>query len=249
MFISSGYAISQLMDKGMSSGVETVRWKESSISCGYVISSMEVINYILNGKPKPDPVRRLMRDKSQFAAVGYSAMYFCAAIYVVPALLMYMAYEGNLDPKLQDLYYRTFIAKSFIKFLNDLMNINFLYGMTSFTIYNMEMLEKIKMFKPLIRDQEMNLRSFNVLMFRVVFVVGVLLISTFITDLRLVYAFNGVLLNSFIGLIIPGLMGVMRTEQNRSKDSFAAKCSDWLCLIAGALSLLLFFFDLAIGKD
>jgi Transmembrane amino acid transporter protein len=190
-----------------------------------------------------------MRDKTKFTFVGYSALYFCAAIYVVPALLMYLAYEGNQNPKLQDLYYRTFIAKTFIKFLNDLMNINFLYGMTSFTIYNMEMLEKIKIFKPLIRDQDMNLRSFNVLMFRVVFVIAVLVISTFITDLRLVYAFNGVLLNSFIGLIIPGLMGLMRSEKNRERDSIVAKSSDWFCLISGVLSLLLFFMDLAIGKD
>ena len=49
VLISSGYAISHLIDNGVSAGVKDVRWRESSISCGYVISSMEVINYILNG--------------------------------------------------------------------------------------------------------------------------------------------------------------------------------------------------------
>ena len=189
-----------------------------------------------------------MRDKTKFTFVGYTSLYFCAVIYVVPALLMYLAYESEQNP-IPDLYFKKFITTGFIKFLNDLMNVNFLYGMTSFTIYNMEMLEKIKFFKPLIRDQDMNLRSLNVLMFRVVFVVGVLVISIFITDIRLVYAFNGVLLNSFIGLIIPGLMGLMRSEKNRSRDTFVDKSSDLFCLVAGALSLLLFFVDLAVGKD
>ena len=49
VLISSGYAISHLIEKGATSDVKDFRLKESSISCGYVISSMEVINYILNG--------------------------------------------------------------------------------------------------------------------------------------------------------------------------------------------------------
>ena len=242
VLLSSFYAVQRLRSHGVSSKVVSFRWRESSLSCGYVITSFEVINYVLN-------IRRLMKDREQFPAVGYSSLYFCALLYVVPSLLMYLGFEGSADPKLEDLYYRTFTAIAFMKLLNELMGANFLYGLTSMTIYNMEMLEKIRLLKPFIRDKDGGLRSANVLAVRVFFVALVVLLSHFVRDLRLVYSLTGVFLNSFIGLIIPGLIGVLRSAADRQKDALSMRLSDLLCLVAGSLAILLFFFDLAIGKD
>jgi len=180
--------------------------------------------------------------------VGYSTMYFCGLLYVIPALIMYLAYSSTTDPPLQDLYYKTFLDNPIFKFLNYFMNINFVYGMCSFTIYNMEMLEKIKAVQTFLRDSEGNLRSFNVFMCRIVFLISVLIMSVFLTDLRLVYAFNGIFLNSFIGLIIPGLLGVTRNSEYRKKDSPGAIFSDWLCVGSGIASFLIYFIDLFSGS-
>lgn len=119
--------------------------------------------------------------------------------------------------------------------------------MSSFTIFNMEMLEKITAFQTFLRDENKNLRGWNVLLARIVFVSLVIFISIFLTDLRIVYAINGVFLNSFIGLIIPGMLGITRSSGFRCKDSLFIKVSDWICVVAGAFAFLIYFYDLFQG--
>lgn len=51
IFVCTGFALRHLFTQGIIQ--ENVTWwsyKNTSISSGYVISSMEVINYILNGR-------------------------------------------------------------------------------------------------------------------------------------------------------------------------------------------------------
>lgn len=185
-----------------------------------------------------------MKDKSKFTMVGYSSMYFCGLLYVIPSLLMYAAYNNN---GLDELYYKTFLQYSTIKVFNVLMNINFLFGLSSMNIYNMEMLEKVRCTSFLIRDSEGNLSKTKVINSRIFFTVLVLVISLFLTDLRIIYAINGVFLNSFIGLIIPGLLGLLRSNDFRAKDTIGEKFGDSICLICGVLSFVFFFVDLWIG--
>ena len=240
VLVSAGLSADKLARDGVSPHVRAVRWQEMSLSCGYVITSLEVVNYILN-------IRRLMKDRAGFPAVGYFSLYLCSLMYLVPGMLVYLALEGIPDPKLQELYYRTFISYRIVRVMSELMNVNFIYGMTSLTIYNMEMLEKIRLIKPLLRDKEDNLRSINVLVLRIVFVACVLVISIYVTDLRLVYALIGIFLNSFIGMIIPSSMGIWRDREFRRKDSILMKFNDWACLVAGLFAILLFFVDLLPG--
>lgn len=176
--------------------------------------------------------------------VGYSSMYFCGLLYVIPSLLMYAAYNNS---GLQDLYYKTFIQYSAIKVFNMLMNINFLFGLSSMNIYNMEMLEKVKCTSFLIRDSEGNLSKTRVINSRIFFTILVLFFSVFLTDLRIIYSINGVFLNSFIGLIIPGLLGLLRSNEFRAKDTIGEKFGDSMCLACGVLCFVFYFVDLWIG--
>ena len=128
-----------------------------------------------------------------------------------------------------------------MRILNYLMNFNFLHGFSAMTIYNMEMLEKIKAFQSFVRDSDKNLKSLNVLVCRILFVAIVIFLSIFIRDLRLVYAINGVFLNSFIGLIFPGIMGIIRDKKLRDKDSAFNSWSDKACIVAGLFSIVMNF--------
>ena len=188
-----------------------------------------------------------MKDRSKFRKVGISTLSFCAVLYTVPSLIVYLAYQDTSTPPLDELYYKTFLEHTIIKYMNYLMNLSFVYGICSFTIYNMEMLEKIRLFKNIVRDEEKNLRSFNVLLVRMAFVLLALVVSYFVTDLRLVFAINGTLLNSLIGLVIPGLMGIMRHTIYRRRDSLLVVFSDWVCLLSGVTTFVLFFVDLLPG--
>lgn len=186
-----------------------------------------------------------MKDKTKFTMVGYTSMYFCGLLYIVPSLLMYLAYNKT---GLKDLYYQTFSEYGTIKVFNVLMNINFLFGLSSMNIYNMEMLEKVRCTSFLIRDSQGNLSSSKVITSRIVFTSIVLFFALFLTDLRIIYAINGVFLNSFIGLIIPGLLGLLRSSEYRSKDTITERFGDSACLVCGVLSLVFFFVDLWLNK-
>ncbi len=129
-------------------------------------------------------------------------------------------------------------------FLNYLMNINFLHGICLMTIYNTEMLEKIKSVQNFVRDKNRNLRSKNVLICRIMFISGVVVVSLFFTDLRLVYAFNGIFLNSVVGLIIPGILAISRKDHHKARDTEYDRIGDLACFAAGSLSILLGVIDL-----
>lgn len=215
--------------------VQTFSIKDLSISMGYAITSLEVINYILN-------LRRLMAKQSLYTKVGYGSLFFCGSLYVLPGLLIYLAYSNEVKDK--QLYYQLFLTHWPVKVLNVLMNINFLYGCYVFSTFNMEMLEKVKGVKDLLRDENNNLRTINVLIGRVVFLAVVVVVSIWITDLRLVYAVTGIFMNSFIGMIVPGFLGILRPREYRAKDRFSETIGDWLCVILGLTAILWYFLDL-----
>lgn len=216
--------------------VDTFITKDLSISAGYAITSLEVINYILN-------LRRLVANQSMYRVVGYGSLFFCGTLYILPGLLVYLAYAGEIQDT--QLYYQLFLVHWPVRFLNYLMNLNFLYGAYCMATFNMEMLEKVKGVKNLLRDEKNNLKTRNVVIGRVMFLAIVLIISIWITDLRLVYAITGIFMNSFVGMIIPGLLGVLRAVEFRRRDNIAIKLSDWSCIIFGLGSILLYFFDLS----
>ena len=178
--------------------------------------------------------------------VGVKSLLFCGLLYLIPSLLMYLAYSpGNLsDLVINELYYKTFLKVCLLfRLINFLMIFSFLHGVSMFTIYNIEMLEKIKAVQSILRDSEGNLLAFNVLTARIIFVALTLFLSKFVTDLRLVYAINGIFINSVIGMIIPGFLGIYRGEQRRF-DSMGVRISDYLCVVSGILCIVLYVTSL-----
>lgn len=222
---STGFAVVSLIKDGLdASYIEATKYEDISISSGYAITCLEVINYVLN-------IRRMMVNKSQFKRIGYSSLYFCSVLYLFPGLLMYLAYGREIHDV--QLYYKIFTKYWPVKILNYLMNVNFLYGMCSLTMFNMEMLEKVKAVQVLLRDEQHNLRTVNVLICRFVFLGLVIFASLFIHDLRIVNAITGIFLNSFVGMIIPGILGFTRLAVNRKQDTTVTKLSDLSCIILG----------------
>lgn len=110
-------------------------------------------------------------------------------------------------------------------------------------IFNMEMLEKVKATQKYLRSENGELKRLNVLITRIVFSAIVVAISYFLTDLRIVYAVTGVLLNSFVGLIISAVLGRTRPAAYRAKDTTYTEIMDWLCITLGFSSLGLYFYD------
>ena len=66
-----------------------------------------------------------------------------------------------------------------------------------------------------------------------------------VTDLRLVYALSGVMINSFVGLIIPGLVSLLRPIEIRTPDeSIAWKISDHIIILLGVITQVVYIASL-----
>lgn len=232
---SSGFAVVSLVKDGPDRDyIQSYRFDGLSISSGYAITCLEVISFVLN-------IRRMSANKSQFKKVGYGSLYFCSTLYMIPAMLLYLAYGSEIADV--QLYYKIFTKYWPVKILNMLMNVNFLFGMCSLTMFNLEMLEKIRITQQFLRDENHNLRTWNVLICRFSFLALVIFLSFFIKDLRLVNALTGIFLNSFIGMIIPGFLGLARPRIHRKNDSFVTVVSDSSCIFFGIVSIALYIYE------
>lgn len=172
--------------------------------------------------------------------VSSASLVFCGILYTVPALFLVLGYNHDL----RSLYYQTFLEYLPIKILNHLMSLNFLYGIVMFCIFNMEMLEKIKAFQKLVRDDDGHLKTLNVAIARFIFMLVVVLLSLFAHRFTEVFALNGIFMCSIIGLIIPGILSRTRVEAFRYKDTIWVKLLDWACVVAGLATLVGYFFTL-----
>lgn len=177
-----------------------------------------------------------MADRSKFNMVSTGTLWGCGILYVVPSLILYLGYNEDLS----NLYFKTFLAYKSIEIMNYLMSVTFLYGIVSFCTFNMEMLEKIKAFQNLMRDQEGNLHTLKVIFFRMVFISLVVGMSFFADNLTTVFAINGVFMCSLIGLVWPAMLAFSRKAEFRQTDSWLIRIMDVVCGLSGLLTLALY---------
>ena len=129
--------------------------------------------------------------------------------------------------------------------LNVMMNFNFVFMGVSITVFIIEMLEKTKATQALFRDKYQNLCARKVVFGRIVFIALMTMALMLVTDLRLVYALSGVMINSFVGLIIPGLVGLLRPIEIRTPDeSIAWKISDHIIILLGVITQVVYIASL-----
>ena len=125
------------------------------------------------------------------------------------------------------------------------MNFNFVFMGVSITVFIIEMLEKTKATQALFRDKDQNLCARKVVFGRIVFIALMTMALMLVTDLRLVYALSGVMINSFVGLIIPGLVGLLRPIEIRTPDeSIAWKISDHIIILLGVITQVVYIASL-----
>ena len=125
------------------------------------------------------------------------------------------------------------------------MNFNFVFMGVSITVFIIEMLEKTKATQALFRDKDQNLCARKVVFGRIVFIALMTMALMLVTDLRLVYALSGVMINSFVGLIIPGLVGLLRPIEIRTPDeSIAWKISDHIIILLGVITQVMYIASL-----
>jgi Transmembrane amino acid transporter protein len=230
---SIAYGVKGLVDQSFKNpSVQYWKFDQVSLSCGYVISSLEMTNTVLN-------LRRLMSEKirHKFQTVGYVSQYFCAIVSAVAALIMYVAfYERGL----QDLYFKTFFEHQAFKILYFFYPLILANNLLSCTIFEIEMLEKIKLFQKLLRNDARELSIGKIFLARITFFSLVAVVASFLSDLRKVYSISGIFLNSSIALIIPGYLSFKRPEQLRMKDSTVDKLVDAGMIFFGLLTIVLY---------
>lgn len=234
LLTSNGYALVRLF-KGEISTEQTkpVTLEGIVLSCGFVISSLEIVNFILN-------MRRMMSEKVKFSKVGYTSLGLCALLFILPALLLHVTYGKELVGV--DLYYSLFKDNIAVKVLTWGMCIVFIYHIIVNAIYNVELLEKLALIQNLLRDKDHNLSSWRILLSREIFLAVCLITSYYLEDLRKVMAMVGLFLNTFIGMIIPGVIGCFRPRSIRSTRLAAFYAiADCLLLMLGVAIVVLYF--------
>ena len=230
---SIAYGVKGLVNQSFkNSDVQYWKFDQISLSCGYVISSLEMTNTVLN-------LRRLMSEQTRhkFQTVGYASQYFCAVVSALAALIMYMAFYQR---GLQDLYFKTFFEHKVFKVLYFFYPLILANNLLSCTIFEIEMLEKIKMFQKMLRNEARELSRSKIFIARITFFSLIAVIASFLSDLRKVYSISGIFLNSSIALIIPGYLSFKRPQQLRMKDSTVNTWTHALAIFFGLLTIVLY---------
>lgn len=234
LFISNWYAFGRLFEGKYSlEDTQPLTLERIVLSCGFVISGLEIVNFILN-------MRRMMKRKENFSKVGYTSLTLCSLLFVLPSLLLHITYGKELLDI--DLYYKLFQDNIVVKSLAGCMCVVFAYSIIVNAIYNVEMLEKLALIENLLRDKEHRLSSWRILLGRLIFLLASVLTSYFLEDLKFLMAMVGLFLNSFIGLIVPGFIGCFRPKASRSKKfSIFYAIADFLLLVLGFAIITLYF--------
>jgi hypothetical protein len=231
--LSLAYGIEGLFNNSFTNpSAEYWKFDKISLSCGYVISSLEMTNTVLN-------LRRLMSEdkRHKFQTVGYYSQYFCAVVSAVAALIMYVAfYERGL----KDLYFKTFFDHQVFKVLYFFYPIILANNLLSCTIFEIEMLEKIKLFQKLLRNEARELSRSKIFFARIIFFSLVAFIASYLSDMRKVYSISGIFLNSSIALVIPGYLSFKRPKKLRMKDSTVNTWTHALAIFFGLLTIVLY---------
>ncbi len=213
VLISSGYAIRELFIKGVQPRTVPVDYWQTSKSCGIVISAIEMINHVFNLQRMMD--RQL---RARFVGVGYLGQFLAGCLYSMPSLLVFL------------------VASRHQAYGSKLQSMSFLVIKT---IFNVEMLEKIKLFQSWVRNERKELSSVKIYCVRIGFLCAVGLLASFLEDIRVVYSVTGIFINSVIALVVPGYCAIIRPQSLKMKDSLHDRFFDRLLpfLAIGVVSL------------
>ena len=221
-----------LNEEGVNPHVKNWDFKDIGLSCGYVISSIELVNNILN-------YRRMMARgiQSDFRRTGYLALYLVGVQCIFPSLILYLAYQNR---GLQDFYFRTFLDSQIIKVLYCCFSLNMILGALKYSIFSIEMLEKLKYFQGWLRNDKHELSTGKVFSLRLTYLVLTMILAYFLSDIRKVYSITGIYFNSFIALIIPAGLSFIRPDYMKATDSKITKASDLLALSVGCFTIAIY---------
>ena len=231
--VCSYFGVKELAGKnGVSPHVKNWDFKDIGLSCGYVISSIELVNNILN-------YRRMMARgiQSDFRRTGYLALYLVGVQCIFPSLILYLAYQNR---GLQDFYFRTFLDSQIIKVLYCCFSLNMILGALKYSIFSIEMLEKLKYFQGWLRNDKHELSTGKVFSLRLTYLVLTMILAYFLSDIRKVYSITGIYFNSFIALIIPAGLSFIRPDYMKATDSKITKASDLLALSVGCFTIAIY---------
>ena len=222
-------------DKSVASGLKAIDFANLSQSIGYSISALEIIGYILN-------IRRMIKDKRDFLKACYISFSGSALLNIIPAVIMYMRF--GLELQGVQLYFKKYSNFNVIVFFDYLLNCSFLYTLPSKAYFSMELFEKTKLSRYILRDKDSNLIHWKVVCSRIFYFTCVALLTIPITDIQVVYAMTGVVVNSFLGLIIPGLLGILRPIDIRDPDeSRITRVLDYCLIMLGMNAFLLYVYE------
>ena len=237
MFISSGYAIRELFLKGVQPRTVPIDKWQTSKSCGMVISGIEMINHVFNLQRMMNPQLR-----ARFVGVGYWSLYFSGCFYSIPSLLMYLvaALHQAYGSRLQSMSFLVIKDIPVVRLLSALFPIATIYGMIAMTIFNVEMLEKIKLFQSWVRNEQKELSSLKIYVVRVGFLCLVGLLASCFEDIRIVYSIAGIFINSVVALVVPGYCAFIRSPAMKARDSFHDRWLDKTLIYLGVGVILLY---------
>ena len=209
-------------------------WRTSEVgtTMGYVISSIELINSILN-------YRRMasVTTRTRYSKIAYIGLYAAGVCCIIPSLLIYISMEGR---GLKDIYFFTFKDKLIVAVVCVCFGVNMILGLAKYIILCLETIEKIKLAQRLMRNSRHELSTIRIFISRLVLLLIFGSISILISDVRKIYSYTGIFINSFIGLIIPASLAFIRPKSNRSSDSTVTRVSDIVSIGVGISTIVIY---------
>lgn len=153
---------------------------------------------------------------------------------------MNQIYNGRGLP---ELYFRYFGDYLIMHIFIILFLANFLNNVTSMIMWDVEMLESVSWAKCILRGPKGNLQGWKIKLARMGLLVVTTIISDLFDDLALIYSLNGIFLSSFISLVVPGILGLIRKDYFRLSDSAFTVVKDWVCAITGIAIMVHFILE------
>ena len=138
------------------------------------------------------------------------------------------------------MYFFIFFDRKPLRIVYYLYCSQFICKLALYTIFNIEMLEKLKFFQSLLRNEHHELSSHKIFTARLLFFLLIALLSTFLSDIRKIYSVSGAVINSLICLVIPGWLGIRRDKGLKNRDSWISGVLDMAAFGVGIFTIVLY---------
>ena len=220
----------------LAEGLKGFDTNDLSQSIGYSISALEIIGYILN-------VRRMIKRKKDFLKTCKVSFLITSLMYLIPGLLMYLRFGVTLLNV--PLYYKAYSTIWIVYIFDCLMTLNFIYTLPIQTYFSMELLEKTRLSRTILRDSNLNLDHTKVVVCRIVFITLIAILTFLITDIQMVYSLSGILINSLLGLLLPRLLDILRPIEIRDpRETKVVKYMDYGLVCLGLIAQVTYICEI-----